>query len=85
MRSGVCRIGNWMTVGEFAPLRSLHGRIDEVVIWKRALSEEDIAAELERGRPSLLWPRRIGPTSWGESGSRIMGVRNQRSKRGVRR
>lgn len=56
IRPGVCRIGNWLAVGEFAPVRSLNGRIDELAIWKRALSEEEISAEATRGRPSLLWP-----------------------------
>ena len=56
LRPGACRIGNWLAVGEFAPVRSLNGRIDELAIWKRALSGEEISAEATRGRPSLLWP-----------------------------
>ena len=57
IRPGVCRIGNWLAVGEFAPVRPLNGRVDELAIWKRALSGEEISAEATRGRPSLLWPK----------------------------
>ena len=57
IRPGVCRIGNWLPTGEFEPVRSLNGRIDELAIWNRALSEAEIQAEMGRGRPSLLWSK----------------------------
>ncbi|SMP73369.1 FecR family protein [Neorhodopirellula lusitana] len=56
IRPGVCRIGNWLPTGTLWKTRAFNGRIDEVAIWKRALSDQEIAAEITRGRPSLLWP-----------------------------
>ncbi|MBI1373593.1 MAG: LamG domain-containing protein [Phycisphaera sp.] len=55
IRPGVCRIGNWLAIGQYAPVRSFNGRIDEVAIWDRALSEAEIQAEMRRGQPTLLW------------------------------
>jgi hypothetical protein len=55
IQPGTCRIGNWLAVGEFAPVRSFNGRIDELAIWNRALSEAEISAEMRRGQPSFLW------------------------------
>jgi len=57
IRPGKCRIGNWLPAGEFEPVRSLNGRIDELAIWNRALTEAEIQAEMERGQPSLLWSK----------------------------
>ena len=57
IRPGVGRIGNWLPTGEFEPVRSLNGRIDELTIWDRALTEAEIEAEMERGQPSLLWSK----------------------------
>ena len=57
IRPGVCRIGNWLPTGEFEPVRSLNGRIDELAIWNRALTTTEIEAEMQRGRPSLLWSK----------------------------
>jgi hypothetical protein len=34
--------------------RALKGRIDEVAIWDRSLTEQEIKAHFEVGRPSLL-------------------------------
>ena len=55
LRPGLCRIGNWLPRGEYEPLRSLNGRIDELGIWKRALSQKELQIHVERGRPDFLW------------------------------
>lgn len=55
IRPGTCRIGNWLPVGEFDPVRSFNGRIDELAIWSRSLSEVEISAEMRRGQPNFLW------------------------------
>jgi len=53
---GACSLGNWMGVPEkYQPTRrALKGRIDEVAIWNRSLTEQEIKAHYEAGRPSLL-------------------------------
>jgi len=59
---GTCRIGNWLSTGAFAPVRSFNGRIDELAIWDRALSADEVRAEMERGWPGSMW-RRPTPAS----------------------
>ncbi|EMI45320.1 LamG domain-containing protein [Rhodopirellula sp. SWK7] len=56
---GVCRLGNWVSYAQFSerPPRSLRGRMDEVAIWKRALTDEEISTLVDEGRPSLVWSR----------------------------
>ncbi|MCF7963549.1 MAG: LamG domain-containing protein, partial [Pirellula sp.] len=55
MRPGVCRIGNWLPApGWGHSIRSLRGRIDELAIWNRALTEEEVHKLVEAGRPGLL-------------------------------
>ncbi|MEM9157952.1 MAG: LamG-like jellyroll fold domain-containing protein [Verrucomicrobiota bacterium] len=51
-----CRIGNWLQEPSWphAPVRALKGRIDEFAIWKRALSQNEVQAQYEAGRPNLL-------------------------------
>ena len=55
MRPGACRIGNWLPApGWGHSNRSLRGRIDELAIWNRALTEEEVHKRVEAGRPGLL-------------------------------
>ena len=53
---GVCSLGNWIRVPEqYQPARrALKGRMDEVAIWNRSLTKQEIKAHYEAGRPSLL-------------------------------
>ena len=58
IRPGTGRIGNWL-MGDRqdpAPLRALRGRMDELAIWKRALTKDEIEQLTKQGRPSALWP-----------------------------
>ncbi len=55
LRPGVCRLGNWKPLPGFEPVRSLQGRIDELAIWERALSEEEVKQLMEKGRPNFFW------------------------------
>ncbi|MFG0286570.1 MAG: LamG domain-containing protein [Rhodopirellula sp. JB044] len=59
IKPGVCRLGNWVPFAQFSerPPRALRGRMDEVAIWKRALSDEEISTLVDEGRPSLVWSR----------------------------
>jgi hypothetical protein len=59
IRPGHCRLGNWLSEGLAQPQgsRALSGIIDELAIWNRTLSSEEIIELTERGRPSLLWSR----------------------------
>ena len=59
IRPGHCRLGNWLAEGAAQPTasRALSGMVDEVAIWNRSLSQEEIVDLTERGRPSLLWSR----------------------------
>ena len=53
---GACRIGDWVQRPDWndVPERGFRGRIDEFAIWSRALSQTEIQAHVEAGRPSLL-------------------------------
>jgi len=53
---GECSLGNWIDIPEkYQPTRrALKGRMDEVAIWNRALTEQEIQAHYEAGRPALL-------------------------------
>lgn len=56
IKPGSCRLGNWLPDNpHLEPNRALRGRIDELAIWKRALSEEEINRLVEASRPELLW------------------------------
>ena len=55
LRPGLCRIGNWLPVDGYEPERVLNGRMDELVIWNRALSHKELEIQVERGRPNFLW------------------------------
>jgi hypothetical protein len=54
---GFCRLGNWLQEGlkYGSSPRALRGKIDEVAIWNRALTQAEIRSLTESGRPSLLW------------------------------
>ena len=55
LRPGLCRIGNWLPRGEYEPVRAFSGRMDEMAIWNRALSQKELQIQVERGRPDYLW------------------------------
>jgi len=53
---GECSLGNWIRVPrKYQPTRrAFKGRMDEVAIWNRSLTQQEIKAHYEAGRPSLL-------------------------------
>ena len=55
LRPGPCRIGNWLPTGDYEPVRAFNGRMDELAIWNRALSQKELEIQVERGRPDFLW------------------------------
>ncbi len=55
LRPGLCRIGNWLPRGDYEPVRAFSGRMDELAIWNRALSQKELQIQVERGRPDYLW------------------------------
>ena len=56
LRPGACRIGNWLAVEDVGPTnRALRGRVDELAIWNRALSKDEVKQLVEAGRPGMLW------------------------------
>ena len=57
IRPGSGRIGNWLEGDRIdqAPMRALRGKMDELAIWKRALTEVEIKELVEAGKPSALW------------------------------
>ena len=59
IRPGYCRLGNWLMAASYQhqESREFRGRIDELTVWNRVLSESEIDELVERGRPSLLWDR----------------------------
>ncbi len=54
---GLCRLGNWLRDPEWphAPVRALRGRIDELAVWNRPLSEKEIKEIMKIGQPAPLW------------------------------
>lgn len=54
---GRCRLGNWLRDPEWAhaPVRAFRGRIDELAVWNRPLSETEIKEILKTGQPTPLW------------------------------
>ena len=54
---GRCRLGNWLRDPEWAhaPVRAFRGRIDELAVWNRALSETEIKEIVKTGQPTPLW------------------------------
>jgi ferric-dicitrate binding protein FerR (iron transport regulator) len=56
LRPGSCRLGNWLPDAKACVAnRAFRGRIDELAIWSRALSVQEIKNFVEVGRPGLLW------------------------------
>lgn len=55
IRPGKCRLGNWLPAGTICVNRAFRGRMDELAIWRRALSEEEVLQKVEAGRPGLLF------------------------------
>ena len=56
LRPGTCRLGNWLPDAKACVAnRAFRGRIDELAIWSRALSVNEIKNFVEIGRPGLLW------------------------------
>ena len=53
---GECSVGNWVGIpDEYQPTqRAFKGRMDEVAIWNRSLTNQEIKAHFRAGRPSLL-------------------------------
>ena len=57
IQPGIGRIGNWLKGDreDPAPMRAMRGKMDELAIWKRALTEQEIKKLAKNGRPSTLW------------------------------
>jgi hypothetical protein len=51
LRPGKCRLGNWLKSSPHLESRALHSRIDELMIWNRRLSQEEIQAMADQGKP----------------------------------
>lgn len=52
---GTCRIGSCLTSPrEGNPVRTIRGRVDEVLIWSRAMDGTEVSRLYEEGRSSLL-------------------------------
>ncbi len=57
LRPGRCRLGNWLAADNGTPARrSLRGRVDELAIWDRVLSQDEVRQLVEAGRPGRLLP-----------------------------
>jgi len=58
IRPGSCRMGNWLPESKdrFAN-RAFRGRIDELAIWNRALTQQEITQMVDAGRPGMLWSK----------------------------
>ena len=58
IRPGSCRIGNWLpeTKDRLAK-RAFRGRIDELAIWNRVLTQQEITQMVDAGRPGMLWSK----------------------------
>ncbi len=55
LRPGSCRLGNWLAIeGDRVTNRALRGRVDELAIWSRILSVDEIKKLVEVGRPGML-------------------------------
>jgi len=57
IRPGLGRIGNWLKGDrkDQAPVRAMRGKMDELAIWKRALTAQEIKELTKNGRPNTLW------------------------------
>jgi hypothetical protein len=63
IQPGRCRLGQWWSPKKSpqGASRCLRGAMDELAIWNRALSESEVAALTESGRPSFVWARENPP------------------------
>lgn len=53
IRPGSCRLGSWKPLpGHEDELRDFRGRIDEVAMWRRALSADEVRKLYEAGKPA---------------------------------
>jgi hypothetical protein len=58
IKPGSCRLGSWVPDAKTAiPNRAFRGRIDELAIWNRTLTQTEIAQLVDAGRPSILWTK----------------------------
>lgn len=58
IRPGSCRIGNWLPEGkDRIATRAFRGRMDELAIWNRALTLQEITQMVDAGRPGTLWSK----------------------------
>lgn len=58
IRPGPCRIGNWRSdTKDRLANRAFRGRMDELSIWNRALTQTEIAQMVDAGRPGMLWSK----------------------------
>jgi hypothetical protein len=58
IRPGSCRIGNWLSeTKDRLANRAFRGRIDELAIWNRALTQQEITQMVDAGRPGMLWSK----------------------------
>lgn len=62
---GGCRLGNWLRRPDWphAPNRGFRGRMDEFILWRRALTPDEISDLVEEGRPTALWAVDRNPES----------------------
>jgi hypothetical protein len=56
LKPGSCRIGDWFREKDPSsiPRRGFRGRIDELAMWRRAVSHEEIREMVAAGRSSLV-------------------------------
>ncbi len=58
IRPGSCRIGNWLSeTKDRLANRAFRGRIDELAIWNRVLTQQEITQMVDAGRPGMLWSK----------------------------
>jgi len=58
IRPGSCRIGNWLSESKDRLVnRAFRGRIDELAIWNRVLTQQEITQMVDAGRPGMLWSK----------------------------
>jgi ferric-dicitrate binding protein FerR (iron transport regulator) len=58
IKPGSCRLGDWLPVAKSTlPNRAFRGRIDELAIWNRTLTQAEIGRLVEAGRPGMLWSK----------------------------
>lgn len=56
LRPGSCRLGNWLPAVRVEPTnRAFRGQIDELAIWDRVLTADEVKNLVVAGRPGTLW------------------------------